>query len=175
LPFVRVRLTCRKPKNFSDEPKTLGEHIRKRRVELGLTLKQAAGQIGVTDYTVINWEYGRTEPPMAAIPAVIRFLGYDPFPSPTTFTEHLLAKRRAMGWTIKQAATALGVDPGTWRDWEAGKLVLYRKHRSALATLLGLEPRALDQDMRERWNGAHARPQEPSRPAIRPSSKATGR
>lgn len=32
----------------------------------------------------------------------------------------LLAKRRAMGWSIKKAARHLGVDEGTWGDWERG-------------------------------------------------------
>jgi transcriptional regulator with XRE-family HTH domain len=175
LPFVRIRLTARKPKNYSEQPETLGEHIRKRRVELRLTLKQAAAEIGVTDYTVINWEYNRTEPPVTVLPAVVRFLGYDPFPSPTTLAEHLLAKRRAMGWTIKQATKALSVDPGTWRDWEAGKVVLYRKHRNALAALLGVGAVELDDTMRKRWNAAHA-PEGQPRPVTPPDpSRATWR
>jgi transcriptional regulator with XRE-family HTH domain len=39
-------------------------------------------------------------------------LGYDPFPEPGSVSERLLAKRRAMGWSIREAAAELGVDPG---------------------------------------------------------------
>jgi DNA-binding XRE family transcriptional regulator len=63
--FVAVTATylkCRKPKDYMDNPQTLGEHIRKRRRELGLTLKEAGRILGVTDYTVINWEHHRTGP-----------------------------------------------------------------------------------------------------------------
>jgi transcriptional regulator with XRE-family HTH domain len=155
LPFVRVRLTARKPKDFSDDPKTLGEHIRKRRIERGLTLKQAAAHLGVTDYTVINWEYDRTDPPITCVPAFISFLGYDPYPEPTTVGERLLAKRREKGWTIKRAARAAGIDPGTWRDWEAGKVILFRKHRTVIATLLGIDLADLDADMQGRWAASH--------------------
>ena len=40
------------PKN----PRTLGEHIRKWRMEQGLLIKDFAKQIGVTADSVINWE-----------------------------------------------------------------------------------------------------------------------
>jgi hypothetical protein len=112
LPFAHVRLPCRKPKYVLDNPKTLGDPTRKRRIDLGLTLKQAAARLGVADYRVINREHNRTEPPVAAIPAVVRFRGYDSFPTPTALAERLLGKRRATGWTIKQAARTVGVDPG---------------------------------------------------------------
>ena len=40
------------PKN----PKTLGERIRKARMDKGLLIRELASQIGVTEDTVINWE-----------------------------------------------------------------------------------------------------------------------
>jgi transcriptional regulator with XRE-family HTH domain len=103
-----------------------------------------------------------------ALPAVVRFLGYDPFPSPTTLPERLLAKRREKGWTINRAARTVGVDPGTWRDWEAGRVVLNRNHRATLAALLGVNASALH----ARWKGAHTCPVEPVR---RPPSRVTER
>lgn len=75
-------------------------------------------RLGVTPQTVLHWEKGQTEPPIESIPAIILFLGYDPFPEPTTLPERLLATRRAMGWSIKEAARELGVDEGTWAVWE---------------------------------------------------------
>ena len=44
------------------EPKTLGEFLRKRRLENDLFAKELASLIGVTEDTVINWEKGRTTP-----------------------------------------------------------------------------------------------------------------
>lgn len=173
LPFVRVRLSAKKPKDFSDEPKTLGEHIRKRRIERGLTLKQAAAELGATDYTVINWEYDRTEPPITCVPALVRFLGYDPYPRPATLGERLLAKRREQGWTIGRAARAAGIDPGTWGDWEAGKVILYRKHRTAVAALLGIDAADLDADMQGRWAASHETHMSPQATTSGPS-KETG-
>jgi transcriptional regulator with XRE-family HTH domain len=46
---------CRKPKESDFEPETLGEHIRKRRLELGLSQKEAGNRFGATA-TVLHWE-----------------------------------------------------------------------------------------------------------------------
>lgn len=89
------------------------------------------------------------------MPAIFQFLGYDPFPEPRALSERLLAKPREMGWTIKEAARVAGIDPGTWRDWERGKLILYRRYRAQMAKMLGLSFDALDQEMTARWNQLH--------------------
>ena len=56
-----VKLTIKRhPYGFSNyypnNPKTLGEQIRKRRLDLELTAKQVAEQLGVHYQTIINWE-----------------------------------------------------------------------------------------------------------------------
>ena len=139
--FAPITLKALKPKETDFEPQTLGEHVRKRRLELRLTQKQAAERLGVNPWTVLNWEKDHTEPPIESMPAIIRFLGYDPFPEPKGLVEQLLAKRRAMGWSIKEAARQLGVDQGTWEAWEQGGVILYRNHRFLVARLLGLSER----------------------------------
>ena len=131
------------------------EHVRKRRLEQGLTQKQVAERVGVSPWTVLNWEKDHTEPPIESMPAIIRFLGYDPFPEPKNIPERLLAKRRAMGWSIKEAARQLGVDQVTWGAWEQGGVILYRNHRLLVARLLGLPEDEVDQDMGVRWNRLH--------------------
>lgn len=40
------------PKN----PQTLGEKLRKARMDNGMTLKEAAALLGVSDTSVLNWE-----------------------------------------------------------------------------------------------------------------------
>lgn len=135
----------------------MGEHIRRRRLKIGLTQKEAAGKLGVNPWTILNWEKGRTKPPIAAVPAIMGFLGYDPFPQPKTLPQRLLAKRRAMGWSIKEAAEVVGADPASWGNWERGHTILYRQHRARVARLLDLSAEALDQEMALRWNRSHER------------------
>lgn len=122
---------------------------------MALSHRQAASRLGVNPRTVLNWEKSHTEPPIEAIPAILRFLGYDPFPDPQNLPERLLAKRRVMGWSIKEAARQLRVDPGTWSDWERGETILYRKHRVLVARLIGLPIGEVDQEMKARWNWSH--------------------
>jgi len=96
-------------------------------------------------------------PSIESVPAIVRFLGYDPFPEPTTLAQLLLAKRREMGWSMKEAAEAVGVDPGTWGNWECVQAILYRQHRASVARLLDLSADALNQEMALLWNQSHER------------------
>jgi len=131
--------------------------VRKKRLKMRLMQKEVAEQLGVSTWTILNWEKGRTEPPITSIPTIVQFLDYDPFPEPMTLPQHLLAKRREMGWTIKEAARVLGVDPTTWRNWERGKTILYRRHQALVAELLDLSADVLNQEMALRWNRLHQR------------------
>ena len=98
--------------------------------------KEAAALLQVDPTTILHWEKGYTEPPVCKVPAIVTFLGYDPYPEAKTLAEHLRAKRRAMGWSIRQAAEALGVDPATWGEWERGKAVRWPRFRKQIETLL---------------------------------------
>ena len=155
--LVHIRLKCRKPQDYSLNPQTLGEHLKTRRLILGLTQRLAAEALGVNPWTVMNWETGRFEPPIRRLPAILHFLGYDPFPAPTTVGQRLLHVRRQHGWSTSEAARQLGVDRTTWQDWERGELILFREHSLKVATLLGLDPKEMGDEMRARWNGKHRR------------------
>jgi DNA-binding XRE family transcriptional regulator len=87
--------------------------------------------------SVLNWEKGKTEPPVKLWPSILRFLGYDPYPQPVTLRERMLAKRRAMGWTIREAADHLGVDESTWGEWERTGKVQWERYRRLLGSFLG--------------------------------------
>jgi DNA-binding XRE family transcriptional regulator len=66
----------------SQEPKTLGEHIRKCRLERHLLQTELAKRLGVNRVSVQNWERGVYEPNANVIPSIIEFLGYDPSSRP---------------------------------------------------------------------------------------------
>lgn len=121
MPWQPVILKSLKPKESTLEPQHVGHHVRNKRLALGLTLKEAGQRLGVTLFTVINWEYGRCKPAVKHAPAIRQFLGYEAEPAaPNTLAERLVAKRCELGWTQKEAAQALGVDRSTWSAWEAG-------------------------------------------------------
>jgi transcriptional regulator with XRE-family HTH domain len=121
-----------KPKETDVEPKTLGQHVKCARRARGLSQREAGTVIGVSAFTVLNWEKGKNEPRFKDIPAILQFLGYDPFPKPITLDVHLLAIRRHKGWSITKAAKRIGLDPATWAGWEAGKAICHEQHRQIL-------------------------------------------
>jgi transcriptional regulator with XRE-family HTH domain len=83
------------------------------------------------------------------------FLGYNPLPEPHTLPERLVAKWLELGWSRKAASRHLGIDVSTLRDWEQGKIILFRKHRSLVANVLGVPESEIDREMKARWRKAH--------------------
>jgi transcriptional regulator with XRE-family HTH domain len=83
LPFCSLKLKSPKPidRAYPAELRSIGDHVRKRRLDLGLLQREVALRVGVDKTTVFNWETGTASPNLRALPAVIRFLGYDPRPS----------------------------------------------------------------------------------------------
>lgn len=57
-----------------DEKKSFGEYIRKKRLDAGLTQRQLADQLFVSESTVSKWERGLSYPDVSLIPAVCRAL-----------------------------------------------------------------------------------------------------
>ncbi|MGD0156165.1 MAG: helix-turn-helix transcriptional regulator [Terracidiphilus sp.] len=123
LPFCHseIRSPRPKPTAYPRTINTLGDHIRTRRLDLKLMQKQVADRIGVHQLTITNWERNATVPAIRHLPAIIRFLGYDPRPSANSIPDRLAAARRALGLSQRKMAAKLGVDPATLQGWEAGR------------------------------------------------------
>jgi len=103
-----------------DDLNTLGDHLRRRRLVLRLLQRHVAEQIGVTKATVHNWETNRSNPSFRDMPAIIRFLGYDPTPASTEWAVRLVQARTRLGLSQKESAHRIGVDPSTLARWERG-------------------------------------------------------
>ncbi len=117
-------------------PTTLGDHVRKRRLDQGLTQRQVAAQIGANVTSIRNWEGNATAPALWFIPRIIRFLGYELRTPSRTLGEQLKAWRRERGISQERLAGILKVDEGTVRRWERGRS---RPRRLLLSALQGLE------------------------------------
>lgn len=121
LPFCEISLKTANPKPYPNNPQTIGDHLKKRRHELGLYQKDVTALLGVNQSTLIGWEKGRNEPAIQFWPRVIKFLGYDPHNEPETLGDQLLAARRRLGVTQEEAAKLASVDEESLRLWELGK------------------------------------------------------
>ncbi len=124
LPYCKATINA--PWKPSGYPKTLnhiGDHIRMRRMDLGLHQRDVALRLGVHAASVRNWEMGRTEPTLDLLRGVIEFLGYDPRPEPSAIGERIKFWRTARGLSQEEMAVRLGVDPSTLARWESGRRV----------------------------------------------------
>jgi transcriptional regulator with XRE-family HTH domain len=104
-----------------EELNTVGDHLRRRRLVLKLLQRQVAAQLGVTKASIYNWEGNRGKPGLEYMPAIIRFLGYNPLPPGKGWAERLVRCRTALGLSQEEAAEHIGVDPCTLARWERGE------------------------------------------------------
>src|SRR5512147_702869 len=123
LPSCHTRLIAPRPLPASSPKslKTLGDHIRKRRLELGLLQCEVAELLGVGTSTIWNWESNARTPTYRYYGGIVRFLDYNPFPRPASLGEELVLYRKLRGLSQKQMAQVLGVDPTTLARWERGQ------------------------------------------------------
>jgi transcriptional regulator with XRE-family HTH domain len=108
-------------KGYPADPKSIGEMIRKRRLDLGLRQIDAAQMIGCDQMSVVNWEKGHSAPRVNHLASVVEFLGFNPFPNGDTMAHRLVNHRKSLGMTQKDFARQIGVDPSTLARWERGE------------------------------------------------------
>ncbi len=111
---------------------TLGDHLKRRRLELRQFQKEVSLRLGVNEWTYHNWETNKNVPMVSMYPKIIEFLGYYPFPEPQTLGEHILGYRRRKGLSLKRMAKILDVDEGTLTRWEKGIVPHALAHRRVL-------------------------------------------
>jgi site-specific DNA recombinase len=121
------------------EPRTVGDHIRKRRLTLKLLQRDAAEQFGVDQTSIHNWEGNTSIPEVRYMPAIIRFLGYNPLPAADGYGARLVRQRTTLGLSQKQSAERLGVDPGTLARWERGERTPAGELLNRVVRFLGAE------------------------------------
>jgi DNA-binding transcriptional regulator YiaG len=120
---------------YPQSPQTIGEHLWWRRTDLALRQKDVAMQIGVSQFTIINWESGETTPAVRFGPKVVAFLGYDPLPEPKSFGQGVWKLRWRLGLTQRALAGHLGIDDASVRGWESGRHGASEKLRQRLSEL----------------------------------------
>lgn len=82
MPICQEVLTAPKPSppGYPAAPRTLGERLRRRRMDLGMSKAELARGLGVDPWTVLNWEKSRTQPAAKHLSRIWEFLeqGNDP-------------------------------------------------------------------------------------------------
>ncbi|WP_337288363.1 helix-turn-helix transcriptional regulator, partial [Candidatus Methylomirabilis sp.] len=109
------------PSGYPAHPRSLGEHLRKRRLDLGLFQNQVANQLGVDEMTVVYREKARIKPSVRQLPKLVTFLGYVPFECPTDPLGRLRYYKRVQGLSCEALAQELEMDESMVTGWLAGK------------------------------------------------------
>lgn len=74
-PTIAVPFVALFDAKYPKELKTLEDHLRRKRIDLGLLQQDVAQQLGVDEDSVCHWENRRSHPKSYLIPRVIDFLG----------------------------------------------------------------------------------------------------
>lgn len=112
LPCLRFERTYPRPdlQKYHKNPKTIGDHIRKRRMDLGLSQSKLGRIFSVSKDCVTNWENGRNTPHISFYPRIISFLEYNPFlGDKTTLGNAIFAYRCENGMSAKSLGAAIGI------------------------------------------------------------------
>ncbi|CAC9594378.1 hypothetical protein BHECKSOX_1947 [Bathymodiolus heckerae thiotrophic gill symbiont] len=122
---------------------TLGDHIKKKRLENNLFQKDVGKIIGTDNFTIVNWEKNSTKNiPAKYYPKIMKFLNSCPLinntkKSPTTFSEKIKLHRLHQGLNQKQFSQLLEVDSTTVKFWESGERKPSEKTAEKLKVIIG--------------------------------------
>ena len=128
------------PAAYPKELNTIGDHLRRRRLDQELLQRQVAGRLGVNKGTIVNWECNATTPALRLWPRIIKFPGYVPYATSHSLPERIKAYRRTCGLSQKKLAETLSVDESTVGRWERGRCHPRREPLERAQALLASMP-----------------------------------
>jgi DNA-binding transcriptional regulator YiaG len=143
LPFCHIRLSGPKPlrKAYPKALKTLGDYLRKKRLDLGLLQKEVADQLGVDTASICNWESNEVQPMVHCLPGIFAFLGHNPLPEAGDLIGKLKRLRGTLGPTQEKLAQKLGIDESTVAGWERRDNMPVGSYRKLLEDFIAGEGR----------------------------------
>ena len=131
----QIQLRGKKPTNpaYPAELKTLGDHLRKVRLDRGLSQPNVADVLKVSTDMVTCWELNRNQPTAKFAKVIIDFLGYLPFKSDGhSFGKKLYFARLITGKTQKLIAKELGCDESNLRHIELNRRTPHGKTKEKI-------------------------------------------
>ena len=117
------------PDGYPVNPRTINEHIRKKRIDDRHAQSDIANIIGVSEGSIWNWENG-AQPDFKHIPNIIKYLGYIPFKNPENgdIIGRLKYFKQINGLTFKQLGKAIGCHYEQLMYWMNGKVTPCKKN-----------------------------------------------
>lgn len=141
LPFSGWMLRAPKPRalprGYPKAAVTVGQRIRRLRMDLGLRQSDLADRLGCTARSVSAWERDVVTPKACQWPTLRAILGEGIDPVAVDLPAQLRAARLRLGLTQKQLANLVGLHERTIRNGEQGRFRPARKTMSRLRQVLG--------------------------------------
>lgn len=106
---------------YPENPSLLGEHLRKWRLDHGLTHRDLAERLKINRSHVWLLEGDRHRPTAWLLRRIVNLLGFDPSPVPNGLPAWLQTARRRLGLTQAALAARLGLDRSTVQKAEQGR------------------------------------------------------
>jgi transcriptional regulator with XRE-family HTH domain len=92
---------------------TLGDYLRKKRLDLGLRQKDLAEILNSTNDAINYWENNLKKPSIRFLPKIVQFIGYCPYQPSLSIAQKLIIWRAFNGISQHRMAELIGVDPCT--------------------------------------------------------------
>jgi transcriptional regulator with XRE-family HTH domain len=124
------------PAGYPREPKTLGEHLRKWRLDRGLRQRDVADTLGVQEQAVTLWERNRRKPRLKSLAKLHELIGTEPPDLGGSVGQRLRSQRIRLGWTQEDLARKLGVSQKLLRSWEKRNVDPWGQNRVAVEKFL---------------------------------------
>ncbi|MFN0177064.1 MAG: helix-turn-helix domain-containing protein [Saprospiraceae bacterium] len=110
----------------------MGDHLRKVRLDSGLSQLDVARLLQVSETMVTAWELNRNQPTAKFAKVIIDFLGYIPFPENESLAKQLYMARLVSGKTQQEVSKEIGVDESNLRWIELGVRNPFSKTREKI-------------------------------------------
>lgn len=126
------------PQNYPQKPTTIGEHLRKKRIDSNLSQAELAKILGVSTGCLTYWENNRSNPQITYYPRIHHFLGFckSTFDE-ANFCDFLRSYRLKNGFSYRALGSHLKVDATTVRAWEKGLSIPSSTMKEKLGILFG--------------------------------------
>jgi transcriptional regulator with XRE-family HTH domain len=115
----------------------MGEHVKKRRLDLGLKQKEVSARLGMHFTSLQLWERGIGDLGVKPLAEIIRFLGYVPFECEASPGGRISFLRRCCGKTQAELAEMISCNPETVGRWESNLSNFSRNRDLAVSVLWG--------------------------------------
>lgn len=134
---IHFKTSKYKPDGYPTELMTIGDHIKKKRLDLSISQAKVAHSLGLNENTIAQWELNHKKPLISFMPKIVSFLGYVPLIGidKGTLRGKVISYRTKHGITQKELAKLITIDSMAIKALEKGKAIL-PKHEERIKNFL---------------------------------------